>query len=196
MKKTLATVAIAASLTALGTGAATADDTYPAPAPVTTVSDGTVQAGATVKFSGSGFTPGEQIDITVGTAVSGGSSGAGSVSRAVGFRVPLSALQITTQADGAGKFSVEVPLPEAGVYTLTAKGAVSGITQTNTITVKAAAAPAAGVDAQAASAPVKGGLPETGADGLLTWGLVGAGALVAGGVSTVLVRRNSKTAAA
>lgn len=193
MKKTLATVAIAASLTAIGAGAAIADDTYPAPAPATTVSQGTAQVGDTVTFSGSGFTPGEQIDITVGTDVSAGSSGTGSVSRAVGFRVSLAALQITTQADGSGKFSVEVPLPKEGVYTLTAKGVSSGITQTNTITVQAAA-PVAGVEAQASQ--VKGGLPETGADGLLTWGLIGAGALAAGGISTILVRRNSKAVAA
>lgn len=191
MKKTLATVAIAASLTALGAGAAIADDSYPAPAPASTVSQGTVHAGKTVTFSGTGFTPGEQVLITVGTDVSAGGSAAGSVSRAVAYRVPLAALQITTQADGAGKFSVEVPLPEAGVYTLTAKGATSGVVQTNTVTVKAAEPAAAGVAAQASQ--TKGGLPETGADGLATWGLIGAGALVAGGVSVALVRRNAKT---
>jgi LPXTG-motif cell wall-anchored protein len=145
-----------------------------------------------VTFSGSGFSPGEQVIVTVGTGVSAGGSAAGSVSRAVGFRVPLAALQITTQADTDGKFSVEVPLPEAGIYTLTAKGATSGVIQTNTVTVKAAEPAAAGVAAKAST--TTGGLPETGADGLFTWGFIGGGALVAGGVSIALVRRNAKPA--
>lgn len=130
LKKTLAAVAIAATLTALGAGAAHADETYPAPVLPSTVSQGTVQAGNTVTFSGSGFTPGEQIVITADAGTSTGSvSAAGSASRSVPVRVALAPLEIKTLADTAGKFSVEVTLEEPGVYTLTARGVTSGVTQ-------------------------------------------------------------------
>jgi LPXTG-motif cell wall-anchored protein len=55
-------------------------------------------------------------------------------------------------------------------------------------------APAVGVAAQASS--VQGGLPKTGVDGLLLWGLAGAGALALGVTSTVVVRRNQGVVAA
>lgn len=188
MKRTLAAVAIAATLTALGAGAAQATETYPAPAPPSTVSQGTVQAGNTVTFSGSGFTPGEQIVITADAGTAGSASAAGS--RSVASRVALAPLQIETQADAAGKFSVEVTLSEPGVYTLTAKGVTSGVIQTNVVTVQA---PVTGVAAQSST---MASLPDMGADpSLILWGLVGAGALVAGTTSVILVRRSSSSAA-
>lgn len=188
MKKTLAAVAVAATLTALGAGAAHAEDSYPAPAPLTTVSEGTVQAGSTVTFSGSGFTPGEQVVITADAGSTGAVSAAGSRSAAI--RVALAPLQVETQADSAGKFSVEVALSEPGVYTLTAKGVTSGVVQTNTVTVQA---PVAGVAAQS-TLPDRH--PDTGAEGLLLWTLLGAGALAAGISSVVVVKRGGKTATA
>ncbi|MCD5342384.1 hypothetical protein LR392_09140, partial [Arthrobacter sp. AK04] len=68
--------------------------------PPSTVSQGTVQAGNTVTFSGSGFSAGEQIVILSESGAPAGSvSAAGAVSRAVTSRVALAPLQVTTQAD-------------------------------------------------------------------------------------------------
>lgn len=64
MKKSLAVIVLAASLTGAGATAAQAT-TYPAPAPSSYVSSGSVVAGESVTFAGQGFTPGEQINITV-----------------------------------------------------------------------------------------------------------------------------------
>lgn len=100
MKKTLAAVTLAATLATLGAGAAHATEAYPAPSPPSTVSQGTVQAGNTVTFSGSGFSAGEQIVILSESGAPAGSvSAAGAVSRAVTSRVALAPLQVTTQAD-------------------------------------------------------------------------------------------------
>lgn len=190
MKKTLASLAIAATLTTLGAGAAHANETYPAPVPPSTVSQGTVVAGNTVTFTGSGFLPGEQISITASShSVAGVGIAAGAVSRSVAFRVPTAPLSLTTQADAAGKFSVEVTLSEPGVYTLTARGLTSGVTTTNTVTVEAAKV----VTPQSSEV---GGLPPTGLDTTtMLWGLVGVGAVAAGATSMVLVRRRSEAAA-
>lgn len=101
----------------------------------------------------------------------------------------MAAIQsLNTVADSKGAFSVGITLSEAGVYTLTAVGATSGVTHTNTVTVLA---PSAG--------PLQTniGLADTGADsGLLLWSIVGAGALASGAGSVVLVRRRSNEASA
>lgn len=189
MQKTLAAIALAATLTGLGTVAAQAAETYPAPAPQSAVSQGRVLAGGTVTFSGSGFTPGEKIFITVSPgAAAGGAGGAGAATRSVPMLIPAVAIEtVTTTADTAGAFSVDIVLTNAGVYTLTAVGSVSGVTQTNTVTVTAE---------QAATVATQGQtLPNTGADaGLLGWSLVGAGALAAGITSVVVVRRRAAEA--
>lgn len=95
-------------------------------------------------FSGSGFTPREEVVITTDSTPAVSVHAAGS--RSVSARVALAPLQITTEVDTAGKFSVAVTLAEAGTYTPTARGSISGITQTNAVRVEAAEA--AGVAAQ------------------------------------------------
>ncbi|GAB3560746.1 hypothetical protein GCM10027405_11110 [Arthrobacter alkaliphilus] len=178
------TIALAASAPAMA-------DNYPAPAQQGTVSSATVGVGGYVTFSGTGFAPGETVNISVtqtttaqGAAAPGS---AGSVTMAVPGALPLAPLSLTAVANSAGAFSVTVQLNSAGTYVLTAVGATSGHTVTATVVV---------VAASTAGLSTTGGTPlaNTGADSsLLLWGLVGAGALVTGTVSVAVVRRRAKS---
>lgn len=187
MKKTLARIALAATLTSLGAGVAHANEGYPAPAPPSTVSQGSIEAGKSVTFSGTGFTPGEDITV-IGAAPSiGVQAGAGSAVRSVAFRVALAPQQLSTVADGAGAFAIEVPLAEAGTFNLTAKGAISGYTVSNTVTVLAPAAASAAVEAT-----TPGTLPYMGFDKrLVPLGFLGLGLVAVGTVSIVVVKRGT-----
>lgn len=188
MKRTLAVLALTGSLAMLGGGAAMATETYPAPAVGVAVSDGTVVTGEAVTFSGSGFTPGEKVRITVtlnGTPGAAGGVGTRSVPTRIVLSTEVTALETVAAADG--KFSVPVTLSEAGVYTLTATGETSGRTQSATVTV---AAP----QAQLASTS-SNNLAQTGADSsLYLWGGVGGAALIAGAASLVIVRKKAQAA--
>lgn len=187
LKKTLATIALAATLSGLGAGVAQANEGYPAPASPSTVSQGSVEAGESVTFAGSGFTAGEDIIITVEAAPSiSVQAGAGSAGRSVAFRVSLAPSQLSTVADAAGKFSVEVMLSEAGTYTLTAKGAASGVTVSNTVV---ALAPRV-----VAEEAVQGALANTGLDSrLVALGFLG-GVIVAAGTVSIVVAKRGKIA--
>lgn len=190
LKKTLATIALAATLTSVGAGVAHANEGYPAPAPPSTVSQGSIEAGKSVTFTGSGFTPGEEVVITAEAAPS---LSVQVGSRAVASRVALAPVQLSTVADAAGKFSIEVQLSEAGTFTLTAKGLTSGVTVSNTVVVQAPAASVASDSSQPSQSSPQGQLPYMGADpALLLWGVVGAGAVAAGTVSILLVKRGEK----
>jgi hypothetical protein len=108
---------------------------YPAETPPASVSDGTVEPGGTVTFSGSGFKPFEKISIEVG--YSGSDSRAAYRTGTTGGFVLAAARRatITTTADGNGNFSIEVPLTEVGTATLTAVGLTSGKTVTSVVEV-------------------------------------------------------------
>ncbi|WP_434618291.1 LPXTG cell wall anchor domain-containing protein [Arthrobacter sp. A5] len=205
MKKTLAAVTLAGILT-LSAGAMAAQaapDEYPS-APGATVSAGTVAPGQAVVFSGSGFTPGEIVDITVtmSSPVAGGAIGSvGGMSMSVPMIIKAAPVSLTATAAADGSFSANVPLEQTGTYTLTARGRTSGVTVSQVVKVVAAAGTAADVtgtsaDAAAVAGAANGtGLAYTGVDsGVLIWSLAGAGALAAG-VSTVVVsRRRNRTA--
>jgi LPXTG-motif cell wall-anchored protein len=191
LKKSLAVLALAGTIALAASAPAMAVD-YPAPAQQGTVSSATVTAGGTVEFSGTGFTPGETINITVNqtsTAQGAAAPGAGSVTMAVAGALPLAPLSLTAVANSAGAFSVTIQLNSAGTYVLTAVGAISGHTVTATVVAVAALANTGGAALANTGAP----LANTGVDSsLVLWGLVGAGALVAGTASVVVVRRRAK----
>jgi LPXTG-motif cell wall-anchored protein len=194
LKKSLAAIALAGTIALSASAPAMAVD-YPAPAPGT-VSGSIVTPGATITFSGTGFKPGETIRITIVITApkpqGAAAPGAGAAVMAVGSSLSLAPTDVTAVADANGAFAVPVTLTEAGTYQLTAVGAQSGHTVTATVV---AAAPAALANTGGAALANTGGvgLANTGVDSsLILWGLVGAGALVAGTTSVVVARRRAK----
>ncbi|MDQ0118084.1 LPXTG-motif cell wall-anchored protein [Pseudarthrobacter defluvii] len=192
MKKTLAALALAGSIALIGSAPAMAAD-YPAGEPGVGVSDGTPAPGQTFVFTAQGFLPGETVTITI-TVVTTGAANAGGT--AVSAKIPVfqAPQTLSATADAQGKISVPLSISEAGTYSITAKGNVSGVT-VGPVTVKVAASLASTGGNAAGSAPLAntGGLANTGADsGLILWTLVGAGALAAGATSVVVVRRRAK----
>lgn len=201
LKKSLAALALASTVALAASAPAMAVD-YPAPAPGT-VSSSTVTVGGTVVFSGTGFTPGETITVTIsftpaaqGAAAPGTSNG---VAMAVPGALPLAPTTTTVNAvaNSSGAFSTNVTLNAAGTYQLTAVGATSGHTVTATVVATGVSGAGLANNGGAGLANTGTGLANTGVDSsLILWGLVGAGALVAGTTSVVVVRRRAKTEAA
>ncbi|MCY0905471.1 peptidase [Arthrobacter sp. H14-L1] len=199
MKKTLAAVALAGILTlSAGPMAAQAAPTYPS-APSATVSASTVTPGQAFVFSGTGFTPGEIVDVTVtmSSPVAGGAIGSvGGMSMAVPMIIKAAPVSLTATAAADGSFAVNVTLDQTGTYTLTAKGRTSGVTVSQVVKVVTAV----GTSADAAKASAVNGaangtdLAYTGMDsGVLIWSVVGVGALAAGAATVVVSRRRSRT---
>jgi LPXTG-motif cell wall-anchored protein len=202
LKKSLTALALAGSIALAASAPAMAVD-YPAPAPGS-VSSSTVTVGGTVVFSGTGYTPGETVTVTIsftpapqGAAAPGTSNG---VAMAVPGALPLAPTTTTVSAvaNSSGAFSTNVTLNAAGTYQLTAVGATSGHTVTATVV-------AAGVSGAGLANSGGAGLANTGSTGLantgvdsslILWGLVGAGAIVAGTTSVVVARRRAKNEAA
>ena len=188
MKKTLAALALAGSIALVGSAPAMAG-TYPPLPPAATVSDATVAPGETFIFSGQGMLPNEPVTITV-TPVDGTAPAAGSQSVASKISIFMAPQTLGATADAEGKFSVPVTINEAGTYSILATGNVSGNT-VGPVTVRVVAALANTGGAPLAN--TGSGLANTGADsGLVLWTLVGAGALAAGAISVVVVRRRAR----
>lgn len=193
MKKTASALVLAGSLAFFGAGAANAVENYPAPAPGG-VSDATVAPGATVAFSGSGFTPDEAISVTVDYSndpvVVPGSGLNGVIVMAEVVNT------FTTNADASGNFATNVTLGEAGTYTLTATGLESGKVVTAAVSVDPAFA---GDGSGSGDGSGNGGsdagdsdLADTGANSaLLLWGAAGVLALGAGVASVAVARRKN-----
>ncbi|YCK83046.1 LPXTG cell wall anchor domain-containing protein [Arthrobacter sp. D3-18] len=200
MRKSLAALTLAGSIALLGAVPAVANNAnYPAPNTSVAVSDASVAPGEAFIFSGTGFTPGEGITITItptGTpAASGGSVSAGSLS--VSGRIPLAPSTLGTVADGNGAFAASIVINEPGAYALTATGNSSGVTVGPvTVVVGGAALSNTGTTTGTGTGLANtGGVPlaNTGADSsLILWSLVGAGALAAGTASVVVARRRAK----
>lgn len=207
MKKAIAAVAIAGSLTLVGAGAAQA---YAPDAVPGTVSDGTVAPNEAVVFSSTEeiFTPGEVIDIAVdfvpaAPAAAGAAGGAGRVGATLGAPIlPLAVvLTDTVTADANGNFSYSFVPEEEGTYTLTATGRESGAQATATVVVDAPAAGGVGGGGTAvgggtgttgSTGSTTGGLANTGIDSaMLLWGAAGIGALGLGAGSIFVARRRA-----
>ena len=192
-------LALAGSIALAASAPAMAVD-YPAPVQQGTVSSATVTVGGTVVFSGTGFTPGETINITITFTAAPQGAAAPGTGGGVAMAVPGSlslaptTTTLTAVANGSGAFSTGVTLSAAGTYQLTAVGATSGHTVTATV-VAAGVSPAGLANTGGTGLANTGGtgLANTGVDSsLVLWGLVGAGALVAGTASVVVVRRRAK----
>lgn len=202
MRKSLAALTLAGSIALVGAVPAVANNAnYPAPNTSVAVSDASVAPGEAFVFSGSGFTPGEGITITVtptGTPAASGSVSAGSLS--VSARIPLAPSTLSATADGNGAFSAPIVINEPGTYAITATGNSSGVTVGPvTVVVGGAALSNTGGNTGTGTGTGlanTGGVPlaNTGADSsLILWSLVGAGALAAGTASVVVARRRSKS---
>ena len=198
MKKSLAALTLAGSIALVGAVPAVAAN-YPAPNSGVAVSDASVAPGEAFTFSGTGFTPGEGITITVtptGTpAASGGSVSAGSLS--VSGRIPLAPSTLGAVADANGAFAVPVAIDTPGAYALTATGNTSGHTvgPVTVVVGGTALSNTGGNSGTGTGLANTGGVPlaNTGADSsLILWSIVGAGALAAGTASVVVARRRAK----
>jgi LPXTG-motif cell wall-anchored protein len=199
MKKTLAALALAASIALIGSAPAMAT-TYPALPPQAAVSDGTVGPGEQFVFRGQGFHAGESLTISVTPGNPPAASGAtfGSRSVASKINVVLAAQTFNTTADAQGAFAFPLTISTSGTYLISATG-TSGITvgPVTVVVDPAFASSGAPLSNTGASLANTGGLANTGADsGLILWTLVGAGALAAGAASVVVVRRRAKSEAA
>ncbi|KAD3515254.1 LPXTG cell wall anchor domain-containing protein [Arthrobacter yangruifuii] len=194
MKKTVSALVLAGSLAFVGAGAANAVSSYPAPV-TGSVSATIVTPGATIVFSGAGFTGGEQIRIDVTYANDP------QIVAGTGISSPIILAQLvgtnTVVANPDGSFSADVTLGDApGTYTLTATGLTSGHQVTAAVVVDPAAAGGAGTGSGAGTgvgtgtnASADNGLANTGADSaMMLWGAAGVLALGAG-VATVTVAR-------
>ena len=198
MKKSLAALTLAGSIALVGALPAAATN-YPAPNSGVAVSDASVAPGEAFTFSGTGFTPGEGITITVtptGTpAASGGSVSAGSLS--ISGRIPLAPSTLGAVADANGAFAAPVAIDTPGAYALTATGNTSGHTvgPVTVVVGGTALSNTGGNSGTGTGLANTGGVPlaNTGADSsLILWSLVGAGALAAGTASVVVARRRAK----
>ncbi|BCW37370.1 hypothetical protein StoSoilA2_34260 [Arthrobacter sp. StoSoilA2] len=198
MKKSLAALTLAGSIALVGAVPAVATN-YPAPNSGVAVSDASVAPGEAFTFSGTGFTPGEGITITVtptGTpAASGGSVSAGSLS--ISGRIPLAPSTVGAVADANGAFATPIVIDTPGAYALTATGNTSGHTvgPVTVVVGGTALSNTGGNSGTGTGLANTGGVPlaNTGADSsLILWSLVGAGALAAGTASVVVARRRAK----
>lgn len=204
MKKFVSAVLLTGSLAFFGAGTAqgTHEDGYASEPVQGTVSEGAVAPGESVIFSGEGFYPGETVTITVdqeetgpAAASAGFSAGGGRLGASVGGILPLAVVHTgTITADANGEFSYPVTLPEDGVYTLTATGAVSGHSVSVMVVVDSSLAgtPVARTPNAADNSGLGGSLADTGVDpATLLWGVAGLGALALGAGTVMTARRRT-----
>ncbi|GAA3273848.1 hypothetical protein [Paenarthrobacter aurescens] len=165
--------------------------TYPAPGDEQgTVTDGTINRGETITFSGGGYIPGETVNITFEKR--GGPQG-----------TPPAPISVV--ADGNGTISADITFENAGSYIISAVGATSGNIRSARVAVNngnhgggnngkgkggsdfvaASSVTDAGTAADAAAIPAD--------SGMVTWGLAGAGVLAAGAATVVVARRRAGT---
>ncbi|BCW46663.1 hypothetical protein [Arthrobacter sp. StoSoilB5] len=192
MKKSIAALALAGIIALAGTAPAVAT-TYPAPGNEQgTVSDGNIAAGESITFAGTGYIPGETINVSFERT--------GGKKDSDGERPAPSSFSAT--ADGTGAFSTSITFPDSGRYTISAVGATSGNTRWAAITVNAGNGGGKGNHGGgkgssgftgASSVTAVG---DTSADSsLVLWSLVGGGALAASAASAAVIRRRAKSKA-
>lgn len=200
MKKSLAALALAGSITIAGvTPAMAATPLYPGtPDECAVVLSGTVTVGVPFDFFSSAstgcFVPGAELSLTVvldtaPQAIGGGLTMGLGTAVPGKINTPASKQTIKAKADTSGNFSTQVTIDAPGNYTVTATGAGGSYsTSVTAVTPTVSSASNSGASGDA--------LASTGIDsGLLLWTLVGAGALAAGATSVVLVRRRAKSSA-
>lgn len=147
---------------------------YPPGAPSITLSPSTITLGGTITISGTGFGPGEVIDITF-TVQSTGLRAHGAAF--VALATP--AQHVTASAEGS--FTTSAVMDTEGTIQITATGETSGFTASATETVTAAASTTTA--ATVATTTAAAGLPNTGVNRtMLVIGIVGGAlAIIIGG---------------
>ncbi|BCW49593.1 hypothetical protein [Arthrobacter sp. StoSoilB13] len=186
MKKSIAALALAGIIALTGTAPAVAT-TYPAPGNEQgTVSDGTIAAGESITFAGTGYIPGETINVTFERT--------GGKKDSSGERPAPSSFSAI--ADGTGAFSTSITFTDSGRYTISAVGATSGNTRWAAITVNAGNGGGKGssgfTGASSVTAVGATGQANNADSSLVLWSLVGGGALAASAASAAVVRRRAK----
>lgn len=156
-------------------GVASADD-YPASEPAIQVSDTSPEAGTPVTISGEGYDAGEQVSFTV----TEGTEGAGLRAPSAAFVSVVPTIPPVTAAPD-GTFSTQVTFDDPGTYTVVATGATSGVSNSVTISVQAAASEGgtSGTEAGNGGAAGSGSLSSTGVNRtMLVGGSIGGGLAV------------------
>ena len=205
MKKSIAALALAGTIALAGTAPAVAA-TYPAPGNEQgTVSDGTIAAGESITFAGSGYIAGETINITF-QRTGGKKNSEGERPAPPNFSVI---------ADRTGAFSTTITFMDGGNYMIGAVGATSGTTRSAAVVVNSGKGGGnnngggnhgvgngkGNSDFAAASSVTAAGTATGQANiladsNLVLWSLVGAGTLAASAASAAVVRRRAKDAEA
>jgi hypothetical protein len=184
----------------LAPAAAANAEPYPAEPPASSVSDGEVEDGGFVTFSGQGFLPFEKISIEINYE---GSDSTAALKDAPGGFVlaglPMQLRAVTVTATAQGTFSVRLRLTEVGDVTLVATGLTSGVTVVENLVVVVDEDGGGGGDGDGNdgdnNAGGDGTLPTTGSDGsVLTYTLYGGlGAILVGAGAIWLARTRRRT---
>lgn len=144
-------LAAAAGIALLAMSPAGAAQPYPPAEPVLTVSSGTVVVGETVELTGTGFEPGEEVEIVVSTSPfsalqleedapeqSEFESGSETIAMVPVARSVAAQDSAIDTADGDGTIFALVTLNEVGLATITATGLESDLSASVVVTVVAA----------------------------------------------------------
>jgi hypothetical protein len=177
-------IAVTVGVALSAPGAALAEP-YPLGAPDLAVSAATVSAGGSVELTGQGYGAEEtvNIDVVYAAALGGPSSG---LAHAAFALAPVA----STQTDAEGNWSTTITLTQAGVATITATGAESGVSQTQTVRVLGELPLEDSEDSEDG-----GGLPITGPR-LTTAIVLGTVTVIAGALLLwvpIAIRRRSRT---
>jgi hypothetical protein len=163
---------------------------YPPTPPVLTSTNPNAGPGQPVPIIGSGFLPGEIIDLTATLKSSAAGPPQANIVVPMAYTMPMlvPAFRLdSTRADANGNFKVTDKISTPGVYLITATGETSGRVATLIITVRKSSG-------GASSGNAGGGLPRTGS-GFLGYATTGA-SLLGGGLilifGAVLWRRRSQ----
>ncbi|VXB28084.1 conserved exported hypothetical protein [Arthrobacter sp. 9V] len=190
MKKSLMALIVAGTIVFAGVGPAVASS-YPAPGNEQgVVSDGTIDRGESITFSGVGYIPGETVNITF--AKRGGPQGSAPADFAV-------------TADANGAVFTSITFEDAGNYVIAAVGVDSGIIRSARVTVNNGnhgrgnngkgkgggndASEFVPVSSVSDAGATVGSDKESAGSNLIVWGLAGPGVLAAGAASVAVVRR-------
>jgi hypothetical protein len=204
----LAALALSLAVPAAASAAPTPTPTaYPLPPPALAVSVGTVTVGGSVSIAGAGYRPGEPVNVSVryesgvvGPAqgvvaipvgyAPAAAAGAGQGRALVVAAVPALPALPAAAADATGHFRTTVTLRRPGLATITATGAISGVSASVTVTVLTRANPQP-VGGGAGGLPITGTGPFVVRIALVGAGVIALGLLVFG--TARLRRRGART---
>lgn len=183
MKKHTKMVASLVVAGALAFGAPAAAQAYPAPAPDAPAVSGSLVPGGTAAVAFGGFDDGETVEVSL----TGESALSATLASIVRTAVETKSATYQAADDGSVVVNVTLPANASGTYTLTATGSTSGLVQTATLSVGAAA----GTGASGAD----GNLAATGGSDMTALWVGGGALLLTGGAvlaATTIRRRQHR----